>query len=193
VASGELITDSYRVTEEREGPMVLVVDESQSMAMRGKGGVSRWLWSKAFVLAMAQRARKAGRPFVIISFADEEQVRVWDNPDAADLVSYLEHFFRGGTTYEDALDAALTVVETTPGLGRADIVLITDDDRPDVPGGWLTRWRQRRDAVKPVPPRLRGVGVAVQPGTWLTTVADDVVMVTDFTSEEQVARAARAF
>lgn len=193
LAAAELITDSFTGAPELEGPMVLVVDESSSMTFSGQGGVSRRVWAKAFALAMVAQAREARRKVVLISFASDYQLRVWHEPGPVELVEFVEHFFNGGTSYEPALDAALTVVEDAPGMRSADIVLVTDDDRADVPRAWLTGWTERRDQVKPVPPRLRGVGVDVRTGAWLRRVADDVTMITDFTSEAQVARAAHTF
>lgn len=163
LATPELATDFYlRYLERRlqvwqvrgpepagRGPMVLVCDESGTMTTRDIGDVTREAWSKALCLALVQIAHTQHRPVVYVGFAGPGFLHVVNMTEGRfePVLEMTEHFFCGGTYYEDALDVAADLcvnhfVDT--GHGRGDIVFISDDAYTLVTPDWLDGFRDRR-------------------------------------------------
>jgi uncharacterized protein with von Willebrand factor type A (vWA) domain len=120
------------------GPMVLCVDESGSMS-EALGGVTREAWSKALCLALVDVARRQNRGVVYIGWSTTsagaggqpvQHVIDLSKPDVEATIRMTEHFFNGGTHFEQPLTSALKIASEHFSLtseGRADIVFVTDD------------------------------------------------------------------
>lgn len=120
------------------GPVVLLLDESGSMADALAGGVSngaatgRNAWSKAVAAALTLVAWRQGREVRVVHYARMTHVRELPADDYLALIDMALHFMNGGTNIAGALRAALQVVrdmesEGTPG---ADIVIVGDGEDP---------------------------------------------------------------
>jgi len=131
------------------GPIVLVCDESSSMTTPDIDGVTREAWSKAFVLAVADLARREKREVHYVGFASRGQVYTRSLHEGAALWEVCEHFFGGGTHYEQPLQVALDVVEEHaaqhPQSVHPDVVFITDDEYTSIAAPFLARWRAQRE------------------------------------------------
>lgn len=117
------------------GPVIVVCDESISMdqALDDEGN-TREAWSKAVSMALADAARRGKRDFTYIGFAGTGQQwqRTFVNGTMSidDVIEFTSHFFHGGTHYETPLAMAMNQVAEyeRQDKGKADIVLITDDE-----------------------------------------------------------------
>jgi uncharacterized protein with von Willebrand factor type A (vWA) domain len=105
------------------GPMIIVRDESGSMA-----GASHAM-AVALEWALLEIARRDNRSFYSIPFSGRGQYDVWyagDN-DAQSLAEHLAHFYNGGTELYGPLQTACEVVQrVNDDQQRADILVITD-------------------------------------------------------------------
>jgi hypothetical protein len=116
------------------GPMVLCVDESGSMSEQ-LGGVTREAWSKALSLALVAVAHRQNRGVVYVGWSSDRDGPVTtvidlSKPDVDRVIEMTEHFFNGGTHYEQPLEMALKLATDhfdATAQGRADIIFITDD------------------------------------------------------------------
>ncbi|CAG0937178.1 Protein ViaA [Thermoflexales bacterium] len=109
--------------EEGRGPLIIVRDESGSMA-----GAPHAL-AVALEWALLEIARRDNRPFYSISFSGSGQYAVWHagEADAQSLAEHLAHFYNGGTELYGPLTEACKVVRTVNSdQQRADILVITD-------------------------------------------------------------------
>jgi uncharacterized protein with von Willebrand factor type A (vWA) domain len=194
LADGELLTRDFSESQAR-GPVVLLVDESGSMASDGPKDpsgrpVPRKVWAKAFALAVAQRMRVEGRPLRIISFSSANQQQLWlDTPQ--DLLAFGSSFQNGMTAFEPALDLAVRVVEEMSNSSHfpsgkkasAAIVLVTDDDRAKPNEKWLAQWAESSAGWQKV-----GVSVGVDTGSALRSICDETTSVKDFIDPAIVSR-----
>ncbi len=109
--------------EQGRGPLIIVRDESGSMA-----GAPHAL-AVALEWALLEIARRDNRPFYSIPFSGSGQHDVWyagDN-DAQSLVEHLAHFYNGGTElYQPLIEACEVVRTVNDDQQRADILVITD-------------------------------------------------------------------
>jgi uncharacterized protein with von Willebrand factor type A (vWA) domain len=131
-------TDFYRRFQERKllqyrldarapqgrGPLVVCVDESGSMAG------DREIWAKAVALACFNLAAKQARAYALIHFGSAYEIRVDRFPrprkvGPAEVLTAIQHFFGGGTSFETPLREALKVMEESP-FRRGDMIFITD-------------------------------------------------------------------
>ena len=121
-----LMQRQYQGIEHKaRGPIVVVVDESGSMAGE------RIETAKATALAMAWIARHQGRYCCLVGFSNDDQ-GVWhiEKPgqtDQAGLLDWLEHFYGGGTSPAVPLEtvpARWEEIDAPPG--ETDMILITD-------------------------------------------------------------------
>ncbi len=151
----------------------------------------REAWAKAFALALLDQARESRRDFVAISFSSRSQQAVWHFPkgaaDLTDVIAFTEHFFGGGTNFDQPLDKAIAILErefNEAGKAKADLVFITDDECR-VSTEWMASYLARKDRLA-----FRTFGVAVgmqRAGSTLAALSDNVRAITDFTDPAEVA------
>lgn len=192
LAEGQLLSRKYRGDEKvGQGAIIFLCDNSGSMSICDSTGMTREAWAKAFMLAMLDQARAAKRDFVGINFSSRGEQRVWRFPagkcELRDVIEMTEHFFGGGTDFEQPLDKAMDILEAEfneTGKQRADLVLCTDDDcRVSIE--WQKRYQARKDRLG-----FRTFGIAVgmaNPGGALTALSDNVRAVTEFADPTSVA------
>lgn len=119
----------------RQGPIVVVCDESWSMTTPlDTEGNTREAWSKAITLSLLDQAKRGGRDFYYIGFASPNEQWRLDCPKGVapieKVLEFTEHFFGGGTEYERPLTMALELIEEAlaQGRDRPDVVFLTDDE-----------------------------------------------------------------
>lgn len=182
---GEVLHRRYRGKEKMgRGPLVVVRDESGSME-----GLPHTL-AVAVEWALLEICRREGRPFASICFSGPGQLRTWrapERPDHRGLLAHLSHFYGGGTEPYQAIAAALDEIERAPGLGRGDILLISDARFERPPQELLTRLAEARRR----PLLLAAVLVGTAPGP-LEAVADPIVRVKDLVGEREALAGALA-
>ena len=109
------------------GPIVVCVDESQSMASRGK-----IVNAKAMALAMAWIAQHQNRYCCLMSFTGRPEGRLCvlppGNRSKTELMTWIETFEKGGTKMTAPLDTLPFKYWKTIGApsGTTDMVIITD-------------------------------------------------------------------
>jgi uncharacterized protein with von Willebrand factor type A (vWA) domain len=150
-AQYELLNAQLRGTERAgQGPIIVVCDESQSMTSAVHGGHTREAWSKALSLALCDQAKRGHRDFIYVGFASWSQQ--WEmrfeggKAPIEKVIDFTEHFFNGGTSYEEPLTRAMEIVEEYEkgGKDRPDIVFITDDEC-DVHDHFIESWRKLKE------------------------------------------------
>lgn len=131
-----------------QGPIICVVDESESMTGSDVQGGTREAWSKALALALLEQARRRDRDFIYIGFASERQQHVIEfkrgETTLDKVLTMTSHFFKGGTHFEKPLEMALNYAEThysSTGQKRPDIVFITDGEYRLLGDGFMSRYR----------------------------------------------------
>lgn len=172
------------------GPIIVVCDESGSMMGGAYGGIDMGelatpeAWSKAISLALCERARRDKRDFHYIGFSSPRQQFHMEFPDGRapieKVIEFTEHFFGGGTYYEEPLRQAMNIVleYDNEGRPRPDIVFITDDAYTQVNQDFLDEWEA---AKRKVDMRCFGIliGVEGQMSGALDSVADNIRVVSD--------------
>lgn len=110
-----------QVSEEAEGPFIVCIDTSGSMA--GK----REKLAKSALLAIAELTEKQHRKCYIIIFSDDvECIEITDLGSSFDrLVDFLCQSFHGGTDLAPAIAHTIRMIETQ-GYQEADMVMISD-------------------------------------------------------------------
>jgi uncharacterized protein with von Willebrand factor type A (vWA) domain len=167
-----------RETRAREpvgkGPIVVTVDESGSM--HG----AKVETAKALALALAWIARKQKRWCVLVSFSGGSKIEPGSQcilppgrTDETALLTWLEHFYSGGTTMDVPLHELPAwwpeYVKAGMQRGKTDIVMITDAE-VDVPAALEKSFKEfkAREKVK-----LTTLVVQGSPGN-IQCVADEV-------------------
>lgn len=112
---------------ETRGPIIVLVDESGSMA----GPTEQW--SKAVALALLTTATQQKRGWCLAGF----NINVTHHHHAeagGATVEMLAEALRiqadGGTDFDPPLTYALEILRTVPAMRKADIILITDGEAP---------------------------------------------------------------
>lgn len=115
------------------GPLVLVLDESESMGDWTRPGVCkpngrRNVWAKACAVALGRVALLEGRKVRVVHFSNA--TRVSEIGSDADLIRMARHFMSGGTHIPKAIERGIGQVGdlAKAGFEGADIVLITDGE-----------------------------------------------------------------
>jgi uncharacterized protein with von Willebrand factor type A (vWA) domain len=166
-----------------QGPVVCVVDESGSMGCEDVMGGSREAWSKALALAMCDQARQRGRDFHYIGFSSSRQV--WTQSflkgetTLDGVLTMTEHFYGGGTSYEEPLRAALKLIEESydnSSKGKADVVFMTDDEYGSMDEDFMHEWNRVKDKTSI---RCFGIAIGCSYGGALESVSDNVRSITD--------------
>lgn len=129
-----------------QGPILVLCDESGSMgAQLDAEGNTREAWSKAVTLALIDQARREKRDFTYIGFASHremwEQAFPQGQQDLESVIALTEHFFAGGTSYEEPMTRAMEIISEAAKRGhtKPDVVFITDAEcsvRPEFKDAW---------------------------------------------------------
>jgi uncharacterized protein with von Willebrand factor type A (vWA) domain len=187
-ASHELLQYKMEGSEKLgQGPVIVVCDESGSMAAGHLAGGTREAWSKALTLALADQARRGSRDFFYIGFSSSRQQWQCEFPGGRasieKVIEFTEHFYGGGTSYEQPLEMARKLVERygAEGKPRPDIVFITDEEYGALSPDFLASW-QRSKAAHSM--RCFGVAIGCHAGRGaLAQIADDTRRVDELTSD----------
>jgi uncharacterized protein with von Willebrand factor type A (vWA) domain len=184
LGEGQLLSRAYRGTErEGKGAIIVCVDTSDSMNW-GRPGYKPASWSKAFALALLERAKAEQRDFVGIIFSSKRQVQTFSFPKGRGTVEQVVEFvtkaYNGGTDFEAPLNVAMNVLVdqySDAGLQRGDIVFITDDNCK-VSDEFMAEYKQAKADVG-----FRTWGIACgkkRPGHTLDALSDDVRAIEEF-------------
>jgi len=114
------------------GPVVVLLDESSSMAEDGKD-----VWSKAVCLALLDTATRQKRVWHLVAFNGSIVREVEVQPgkaSPADIVAALDHRCAGGTDFDAPVQRAVAIVRTARTMSKADVVIITDGEDTLEPG-----------------------------------------------------------
>jgi len=111
--------------QENEGDIILVTDESGSMAGSPHALVTALTW------ALIEIAMKQNRKLIDINFSSPGQLKAWQTPDkgqsdSAGLARHLSSFLNGGTEPYQAIETALNLIDERQL--PADILILTDDN-----------------------------------------------------------------
>jgi uncharacterized protein with von Willebrand factor type A (vWA) domain len=113
---------------EGQGPIILAVDESESMSWPC-GPMTKEVWSKAVMLALLSIARLQKRDFAVIHFSGESNIKVEVFPNgqatAQETIACASHFFNGGTVFDEWMDEALGLAGQS-AFDRADTICVSD-------------------------------------------------------------------
>ncbi len=176
----QLMCREYRGVETKaRGPIVVVVDESGSMS--GEPIAT----AKAMALALAWVARHQKRYCCLVGFSGGTDGS-WcvippgkDNPD--ELISWLEHFFGGGTTVDVPLvELPANWERLGCPKGKTDIICITDAivNVPDKVRVNFLKWKEQEKV------KLITLVLNSPPGD-MATVSDRVHQVKSLSLEEE--------
>jgi uncharacterized protein with von Willebrand factor type A (vWA) domain len=184
-AEAELLHYDLSAAPER-GPVVVCVDGSSSM----QG--SRELWAKAVALTLMELARRDRRRCLALIFSSGErlfEVELLEERTGASgrrrvregaVLSFLEHFPGGGTSFEEPLLRAVSAV-SAGRYRRGDVVFISDGEAPvsDALVARVARERKRHQF------KIRAICVDAAKARLdtLRRFADDVRLVSDLASD----------
>lgn len=135
-----------RVIKEGKGPIIYVEDASGSMFEE------KYIWSKAFGLALLTIARDEGRGFHAICFDTAFTEYSFPTPasfTAERMLDYAEHGTGGGTDVEVPISRAVALIAAEHdelGLAKADIILSTDGEFGVTPL-WLAEFRAEQERL----------------------------------------------
>lgn len=168
-----------------QGPIIAVVDESGSMGATDVAGGSREAWSKALALALCEQARKRNRDFIYIGFSSAGEQHVIQFPGGkAPLESVLkmtEHFFKGGTNFEQPLRLALAEIKARGDKPKPDIVFMTDDAYGAMDPKFMHEWNKTKDNLSL---KCYGIAIGCNIGLALDAVSDNVRAITDLVDSD---------
>lgn len=116
-----------QVSEEVEGPFIVCIDTSGSMAGE------REKVAKSALLAIAELTEKQHRKCYILIFSDDvECIEITDLGKSFDrLVDFLSQSFHGGTDLSPAIAHTVHLIRTR-GYREADLVMMSDFEMPPV-------------------------------------------------------------
>jgi uncharacterized protein with von Willebrand factor type A (vWA) domain len=123
-----LCYEKYSEEKTGNGPMIIVIDESGSMAG------DPICQAKAFALTMARVAAKDKRWVQFVSFSGTGRIREelfkpedWSSKDGnARLLDYMESFLRGGTDFDVLHHVVNSWHRMKAPKGKTDIYIVTD-------------------------------------------------------------------
>lgn len=170
------------------GPIIVVCDESGSMGGSSYGGMdfdqaTPEAWSKAISLALCDRARRDGRDFHYIGFSSTGQQWHLEFPGGKapidKVIQFTEHFFGGGTSYEQPLRMAMDLVTRydDDDKPKPDVVFITDDVFRGLSDEFFEDWDTCKRKTS-----MRCFGILIghdHTDSLLTKVSDNVRSITD--------------
>lgn len=152
-ARGELAQGVLEAVDRQgRGPIILAIDSSGSMDGEPE------TWSKAVALAFCTIARRQRRDLAMIQFSGADNMLVeefpYKNYSPDRLLSALDQFIGGGTTYEYWMRRALAFVDQSK-YEKADVILISDG-LAHVSDAMKADWDRRRKERK-----MRCTGVLI--------------------------------
>ncbi|MGB3365429.1 MAG: VWA domain-containing protein [Thermodesulfobacteriota bacterium] len=178
----------YYLKEERgRGPMVICLDGSSSM------DGNKELWSKGVCLTLLDIAKRERRKFNVVVFSSggaplkifesvgKEGLSGWGMKEA-DIMELAEYFPGGGTNFEEPLNKAVSLLESSKFKG-GDIVFITDGES-NVGDMFLKTFKETKERL-----RFKVYSVLIdlsERESWgtLSTFSDKVTSVSKLTSKE---------
>jgi uncharacterized protein with von Willebrand factor type A (vWA) domain len=89
------------------------------------------IWSKAVCLALLSTATRQKRSWHLIAFngAIVREIAIpAGKASAADIQQALDHSCRGGTDFNAPVHRAIEIIQTSPTMKQADVVIITDGE-----------------------------------------------------------------
>ena len=186
-----LLTKDVRGRERQgRGPIIVVGDESSSMAQEYVAGGSREAWAKALTLALLDQAAREKRDFIYIGFSSQGHQRMLEFPMGKapldKVFDLTEGFLKGGTHYEQPLMMALTAIKAR-GLDkpRPDIVFITDDEyKGELPAAFMREWNATKDKWSL---KCYGIAIGCNVSGSLAAVSDNVRSVTSMVESDPAA------
>lgn len=132
-----------------QGPILVLCDESGSMRSQlDREGNTREAWSKAVALALCEQARKENRDFTYLGYSSVGQMyeKQWKkgNIPLADIATFVEHFFGGGTVFHGPMERALDIINEAArrDQDKPDVVILSDGDTY-LDENWVKSWRKR--------------------------------------------------
>jgi uncharacterized protein with von Willebrand factor type A (vWA) domain len=158
----------------KKGPMIFVVDESQSMDF------AKRTWAKATAIAMGLMANREGRPVAFVSFSGTGQVNAWVFPkgrslDPVAIADFAEHHFNGGTSTYSGLEQAEAIMKESAPFHNADLVVCTDgEDR------WTPADEELRDEFRGMGVKIHGIAVGIGPTQYLLNLCDHSTSVMEY-------------
>jgi len=133
---------------EGQGPIIIAIDESGSMATN-YGGLTGEVWSKAVTLALLSIARLQKRDLAVIHFSGPDDLRLALFPKGeatpAEVIACASFFFNGGTFFEPWMKKALELVDGSQ-FKKADVICVSDgisDVSPEAQAEWTRRRAER--------------------------------------------------
>jgi len=133
---------------EGQGPIIIAIDESGSMATN-YGGLTGEVWSKAVTLALLSIARLQKRDLAVIHFSGPDDLRLDLFPKGeatpAEVIACASFFFNGGTVFEPWMKKALELVDKSR-FEKADVICVSDgisDVSPEAEAEWTKRRAER--------------------------------------------------
>jgi uncharacterized protein with von Willebrand factor type A (vWA) domain len=128
-----------------QGPIIVAIDESGSMASE-YNGLSGEIWSKAVMLGLLSIARLQKRDFALIHFSGGNDLKVDLFPKGectpSQLIACASFFYNGGTVFEPWMNKALELVEESR-FEKADVICISDGISY-VPPEVIDQWKRTR-------------------------------------------------
>jgi uncharacterized protein with von Willebrand factor type A (vWA) domain len=186
-----LVTYDVRGKENMgQGPVICVVDESGSMGAADVAGGTREAWSKALSLAMLEQARGRKRDFVYIGFSSRGQTHKIEFPYGEStlekVLEMTEHFYGGGTYYEQPLEEALAFIkdkyESDPQRQeRPDIVFISDDEYGGIGDDFMRRYTALKEKASI---KTYGIALGCSAGGVMAQICDDTREITSMVSSD---------
>jgi uncharacterized protein with von Willebrand factor type A (vWA) domain len=125
-AEAKLLQRRYKQkSERREGPIIMCVDTSGSMAWSGAN-----IFAKATAIALLHIAARQKRAWACVLFGGKNEIKTFQFPDSAKappekVLEVATFEYQGGTDFEAPLREALRIAEEA-AFSKADIVFATD-------------------------------------------------------------------
>lgn len=173
------------------GPIIVVCDESGSMSWGSLGDHTPEAWSKAFSLALMDQARSSHRDFHYIGFSHSSEQWHTEFPKGQGsldkIIEFTEHFYGGGTSYEEPLEKALGIVREygERNLPKPDVVFITDGAINEMSPEFLSRWNAAKEELSMV---TYGVLIGVPMSNAFDSVCNQTMTIDEMMHDPEVTR-----
>ena len=109
-----------------KGPLVVCIDESGSM------NGQREIWAKAVALALLKIAQKERRSYALVRFNSLAEQPEYFHPKkrvkTSNIMEVFSGFLSGGTSFEEPLKSAFSIIKKHKAYKRSDIVFVTDGE-----------------------------------------------------------------
>lgn len=129
-AEEKLIQKATQKAPAGNGPIVVCLDESSSMADLLSKGVSKDAWAKAFLLLVAKMAKKEKRDVIVVGFGGRvsytKDLNKISNADLDEILN--QGASEPCTNWKPALNEAIKIIEKHKSFQKADILFVTDGE-----------------------------------------------------------------